>query len=75
MSAWLDQWYATDLDSNLIRRSIDDVHKNASRAELESDCMHQGWHLLEIGNQYVIIRDADLVKVLHKARQITVTGA
>lgn len=65
MNAWLDQWFdawAAD-KGDVIRRSISDVEKYASRAELLDECKSRHYHLIETGDQYVVICNAGIIKI------------
>ena len=65
MSAWLDQlfdaWAADKGD--VIRRSISDVEKYASRTELLAECRSRTYHLIETGDQFVVICNCGIIKI------------
>jgi 2-polyprenyl-3-methyl-5-hydroxy-6-metoxy-1,4-benzoquinol methylase len=56
-NAWLDQVFAAGqvAKGNVVRRSIRDVEKYSSEAELKAAVRQNGFHLAKIGSQYVIL--------------------
>ena len=65
MNAWLDQvfdaWAADKGD--VIRRNIADVEKYSSRHELIQECKNREYHLVETGNQFVVICNSGELKI------------
>ncbi|WP_425989278.1 hypothetical protein [Brevundimonas sp. TWP2-3-2] len=57
MSAWINQIFRAGQvnQGNVVRRSMFDVQKYASAAELEQEVRARGFHMALIGNQYVIV--------------------
>lgn len=55
--SWLEQIFdAKQIAKNgLVRRSVDDVHENASFEILQEMTIENGFHLIETGGQYVIL--------------------
>lgn len=50
-------------NGGIVRRSVDDVQKYASHKYLVEAVTEKGFHLLETGDQYVIICNSGLVKM------------
>lgn len=74
MKAWLVQFFDTDLDSSVIRRSITDVHHYASKEELIEACIKREYLLLEIGNQYVVVRNQQWITAVYQPFTIFLDG-
>ena len=57
MSAWINQIFrAGQVNAgNVVRRSMHDVARYASVAELEREVRARGFHMALIGEQYVIV--------------------
>lgn len=57
MSAWINQIFRAGQvnQQNIVRRSISTVNKYASQAELEREVKARGFHMAQIGKQYVIV--------------------
>ncbi len=45
------------------RRSISDVDKFASLAELLAECRQRDYHLIETGEQFVVICNSGVIKI------------
>lgn len=54
---WLNQIFDAMAVQNgdIVRRKTSDVHKHASHEELVAEVKSRGFHLVETGNQYLII--------------------
>jgi len=65
MSAWLDQVFQADQANNggVVRRSVDDVLKHSSRNELVTEARQRGFHVVETGDQFVIICNTGELKI------------
>ena len=65
MSAWIEQrfdtWAADKGD--VIRRNIVDVERFASRRELYAAVKDRDWHLVETGNQFIVICNSGEIKI------------
>lgn len=57
MSEWIDQIFdaASANNGNVVRRNRSDVEKYASIGELVQEVRSRGFHLLETGEQLVIL--------------------
>lgn len=57
MSAWINQIFRAGQvnEGNVVRRSMHDVAKYASAAQLEAEVRARGFHMALIGEQYVIV--------------------
>lgn len=57
MSAWLDQVFQAGQANKggVVRRSIHDVNHHSSEEELISEAKKRGFHVIETGEQYVIL--------------------
>lgn len=57
MGAWLDQVFSAGqvAKGGIVRRSVFDVDQNASREELIDEAKERGFHVIETGDQYVIL--------------------
>ena len=57
MSAWIDQIFevASAANGNVVRRARVDVEKYASVTELLEEVQKRGFHLIETGDQLVIL--------------------
>ena len=57
MSAWINQIFKAGQVSkgNLVRRQKKDVRRFASMAELETEVERRGFHMIETGDQVVVI--------------------
>jgi len=57
MSAWINQIFRAGQvnQGNVVRRSMHDVARYASAAELEREVKARGFHMALIGEQYVIV--------------------
>ena len=66
MSAWIDQIFdAQQVDSgNVVRRNIDDVKKYASMAELEDAVRSRNYHLVECGEQVLVICNRGHIRIV-----------
>jgi len=64
-NTWIQQIFeAQAADSgNVVRRSVHDVGKFASEHELLAEVKQRGFHLIETGDQYVIICNAGVLKI------------
>lgn len=66
MSAWIDQIFKTRVSKNggIARRKKASVHKYASRDVLIRAVKRRGFHLIEIGDQYVILCNTGDMRVI-----------
>ena len=56
MSAWIDQIFgAQAANGGVVRRSIADVNKYASLAEVIAEAQAKGFHVIETGDQVVVL--------------------
>src|SRR5258707_5734 len=58
MNAWIDQVFNAKSARNMggiVRRSIKSVHKHASLDDLRKEVKIRGFHMVESGDQYVIL--------------------
>ena len=55
--AWIKQWLDAKITKKqgLVRRKKSDVDKYASFDDLLEEVTNRGWHLIETGNQYVVL--------------------
>jgi hypothetical protein len=54
---WLDQLFSSRaaLTGGVVRRKARDVHRMVGRARLEHEVRKRGFHMVKIGDQYVIL--------------------
>ena len=66
MSAWIDQIFeAQQVNSgNVVRRKIDDVNKYASMDELIEEVKKRQYHLVECGDQVLIICNKGSIRII-----------
>lgn len=66
MSAWIDQIFdAQQVNSgNVVRRNINDVNKYASMAELEAEVRARGYHLVECGDQVLVVCNPGHIRIV-----------
>lgn len=66
MSAWIDQIFnAQQANSgNVVRRSVDDVNKYASMQELMEEVKKRDYHLVECGDQVIIICNPGNIRIV-----------
>lgn len=57
MNRWLEQVFEAEIvgRGGIVRRRKRDVQKYASRTELLEVAKRNGFHLIETGNQYIVI--------------------
>lgn len=67
MNAWLEQIFGAKIAQRggLVRRKKADVHRYASLSQLLREVERRGWHLIETGDQYVIVCNKGTVR-LHR---------
>jgi len=65
MKAWIEDWFNSQASNSgfLMRRNLAEVHQHVTQEELTADVRRRRWHLLQIGEQYVVICNADPVVV------------
>ena len=65
MNKWIEQMFGAQIveKEGIVRRKKSDVHKNASFKILEKYCREQQYHLIETGNQYIVMCNAGALKV------------
>jgi hypothetical protein len=66
MSAWIDQIFdAQQVNSgNVVRRNINDVNKYASMDELIDEIKKRGYHLVECGDQVLIVCNPGNIRIV-----------
>ena len=66
MSAWLEQVFAAGsvAKGNIVRRKSSSVERYASVAELTAEVERQGFHLIETGDQLIIICNKGHVRLV-----------
>jgi hypothetical protein len=66
MSAWIDQIFASDQANNggVVRRSVDDVRTYGSEDELIAEVRRRRFHMVRIGDQYVILCNQGVMEVV-----------
>jgi hypothetical protein len=57
MNAWIEQWFGAGQATNggVIRRNRDDIDEYASLDEVIVEASQRGWHVIETGNQIVVL--------------------
>ena len=62
---WLNKFFDAEQAKNggVIRRNIDDMHTQASYEILLSCVKDRQFHLIETGDQYVVICNAGVIKL------------
>jgi hypothetical protein len=65
MGAWLDQMFQAAVKSRdgIVRRQKPDVRQYASFEDLLKEVRRRGWHLIEAGDQYIVICNETAVVV------------
>ena len=65
MSKWLEQIFEAQIvkKEGIVRRKKSDVHHYASLDELLEYVRENGWHLIETGNQYVVLCHPGAMKI------------
>lgn len=65
MSAWIDQIFEAKIvnQEGIVRRKKSDVHHYASFDELIDYVRENGWHLIETGDQYVVLCHKGALKI------------
>ncbi len=65
MNAWIEQMFGAQIvdKEGIVRRKRSDVHKHASLAELLEYARKQQYHLIETGNQYIVICNIGAIKI------------
>ena len=66
MSAWLNAIFNAGQvnKGNIVRRRKRDVNRYASMADLEAEGRRRGFHLVEIGDQVVVICNRGNVRLI-----------
>lgn len=66
MSSWIDQIFdAQQVNSgNAVRRNIEDVKRYASMEELISEVKERNYHLVECGEQVIIICNPGHIRIV-----------
>ena len=68
MNLWIQQIFdsSSARTGGIVRRSVADVERLASRRELIAAVLARGFHLIRVGNQYVIIcTNSGDVEIIH----------
>lgn len=65
MSKWLEQIFEAKIvkKEGIVRRKKSDVHYYSSLDELLEYVQENGWHLIETGNQYVVLCHTGAMKI------------
>lgn len=65
-SAWINDIFkaASVKNGNIVRRKVADVKKLGSADDLIQEVKNRGFHMVEIGDQYVIICNPGNMKVI-----------
>jgi hypothetical protein len=65
MNAWLAQVFEADIANNhgIVRRNKSDVEKYSSHHDLLQDVRSRGFHLIETGDQFVIICNQGSIQI------------
>jgi hypothetical protein len=65
MNAWIDKMFDAKIvdKEGIVRRKKSDVHKQASFKELLAYARDYQFHLIETGNQYIVICNAGAIKI------------
>jgi hypothetical protein len=66
MSQWIDNIFSAKIATELgiVRRKITSVNRYASRDELISAVKKRNFHLIETGDQFVIVCNSGAVKII-----------
>lgn len=64
--AWIRQAFNAEIvqKEGLVRRKKDNVHKYASFDDLVEEVKSRNWHLIETGEQYVVLCNAGSI-IIH----------
>jgi hypothetical protein len=64
--AWIGQWFRAKAVTNggVIRRSVNDVSRFASRSLLLAEVRRRKFHLIVCGGQYVVLCNKGSLKIL-----------
>jgi hypothetical protein len=65
VSKWLEQIFEAKIvkKEGIVRRKKSDVHYYSSLEELLEYVQENGWHLIETGNQYVVLCHTGAMKI------------
>ncbi len=65
MNSWIERIFDAEAADKgaVVRRSIDDVEKLGSLAELLAECRKRDYHLIETGDQFVVICNSGVIKI------------
>jgi hypothetical protein len=65
MTKWIEQIFEAKIvnKEGIVRRNKTDVHSHASLDELLDYTRENGWHLIETGNQYVVLCHPGAMKI------------
>ena len=66
MGAWIDQIFDSDQAKNfgVVRRAVVDVQKYGPEPDLIAEVTSRGFHMVKIGDQYVILCNKGTMKVV-----------
>jgi hypothetical protein len=66
MSAWLKQLFSAGqvAKGNIVRRKKSDVERYASMADLKAEVKKRDFHLIETGDQVIVICNKGHVKIV-----------
>ena len=65
MNAWMEQVFGAKIvyKEGIVRRKRSDVRKHASLTEFLSYIRAQKYHLIETGDQYIVICNSGAIKI------------
>ena len=65
MNAWIEQWFGAQQASSgvVIRRALADVQQYASLDEVIDEAQARGWHVIETGDQIVVLCHEGAIQV------------
>jgi hypothetical protein len=63
--AWIDQIFEADAvdKGDVVRRKVEDVRKNASLEDLLAEVKLRNFHLIETGDQYIVVCNSGVLKI------------
>ncbi len=64
--AWIEAIFASRAAANggVVRRAVRDVEREIGRAALIAEVRRRGWHLVECGDQFVIVCNPGRITVI-----------
>lgn len=66
MASWIDQMFSAQQAhaGGVVRRSIHDINKYASLEEVLERVDDQGWHVVQIGDQIIVLCNTGDIRIL-----------